>query len=582
MKKVSLSVLCVVFGLATVFGQRAKQNVVHFYDWHLPKKAIAPELVTYNIETIDDKSNTEKLSLRVNDDVYNKYDQVLNFQKSQLISQGLDSYFNLNSFQYKLDKGDGADLNFILGSDKFEFYITAEKTKNSSDDASYVGKLYLISPLKLTVLDKDRNNVVTKIIDERKMIGEKSVKDNASIKDKRIAIKAMIDELVANQKKYFDKARSEYGYNLYKIAAQVKDELDFYREKSKKGVFYKIGKKKGYDLESVNSSIDEIKEFAKLEDSKDYSQKLKELLTKHISFWEAEEKKYNEDDAKQTKIKWALLANIIGAYTVLDSYDQALKYYGDTEEMDYKKDFLPAVIKLGQEHKKRFKLHHDEDGKPYRNYKDISFATTNTVIKKNESLEKGGFRDGYVVTKSGDTIRGKLQLTMLEQTENFPKGSNIVSLDFDSGLGKSVKMTIVNAKGKERSKYFDAKKNKRLVIGEKVFESVKFKEGSMGGSDVDLGKMALAGASEKFALLVYKSDYIAVYRHGSEVILKKARDDKGYSTSSTGYVLSFKKKLAKLVSDCKELSERAANKEFQNNQESLLTFAQEYTRYKSE
>ncbi len=578
MKKITISILLLLIGLTTSYGQRAKQNLFDFYDWHLPKKAIAPELSTYSVEVIKDESNTEKLSLRVDDDVYNKYDQVLNFEKSKLISNSLDSYFNLNSFQYTLNKEEGTDLNFILGSEKFEFLVSAGKKDKTSEEPTYIGKLFMISPLKLTVLDKNKNNLFTKVIDDRILLGDISVKDNAAIKKRRVAIKAMVDELVANQKKYFDKAREEYGYALFKIASQVKDEIDFYREKSKKGVFYKVGKKKEYDIEHINNSIEEIKEFSKRQDSKEYNQQLKELLTKQIAFWDTEQAKYSESDSKEKKIKWALLANIVGAYTIIDDYNQALKYYGDTEDIDYKKDYLPNVVELGQQHKKLYELHHDATGKPHRNYKDLSFATTNKVIKRNESLEKGGFRDGYVITKSNDTIRGKVLLKGADSDTN----GNVVSLNIDSGLGKSVKMTIVNAKGKEKSKYFDAKKNKQLVIGDQIFDAVKFKEGAMAsGSEVDLSKMALGGATPKFVLRIYKSEHMSLYKHGKEIVIKKATDDKGYSTSTTGFTLSFKKKLSKLVSDCKELSQRAMDKEFENTVESLMTFANEYTNYKT-
>ncbi|MFL1897405.1 hypothetical protein ACJRPK_17015 [Aquimarina sp. 2-A2] len=571
-----------LFGCTIINAQRAKQRVVYFHQWHFPSLAVDPSFKTYAVDKLDDAENVEKLSLRIDDEVYDEYDQTLNFEKSKLIANSLENYFNLNAFRYNMDKDAEADLKFILGTDKFEFLITAKKLKgqDSDEEPRYKGALIFNSPVKLTVLDKNKNNIFTKVIDEELLIGEVMVKDKAPITDRRVAVKAMFDELVANQRSYFTKAQERYNQYLYRVATFAKEKLDFYREQSNKGVFYKIGKKKGYDVEAVNQSIDAIEEFEKLADSEGYNDKLREMLMEKINFWNAEQAKYDESDSKEKKIKWALLANIVGAYTVLNEYDLALEFYGYSEDINYKEKFLPGVINMGQSRKELFSLHHDADGKPYRNYAEVSFGKTNEIIRKNKNLENDGYRDGYVITKDNDSIAGKVQI---KSGEKHRSSGGIMSLDFDSGMGESVKLIVVNSKGKKRIKTFSAKKSDKLVIGEDIYESVKFKEGGMGGNDgLDIGKMALAGAHNKFVLLLYKSEYIALYSHGKEFVLKKTGVDKGYSTSSPGFVMNFDKKLVKLFGDCDDISDRILGGEFNNNEEDLLIFVDEYTNCRSE
>jgi len=62
-----------------------------------------------------------------------------------------------------------------------------------------------------------------------------------------------------------------------------------------------------------------------------------------------------------------------------------------------------------------------------------------------------------------------------------------------------------------------------------------------------------------------------------QLVIKKKGAKLASNTSSAGWVLGFKKKLAGLVKDeCPALAERAKNKEFANNADGLIEFMRAY------
>ena len=61
----------------------------------------------------------------------------------------------------------------------------------------------------------------------------------------------------------------------------------------------------------------------------------------------------------------------------------------------------------------------------------------------------------------------------------------------------------------------------------------------------------------------------------------KTNAKKGFSTSSAGWLMSFRKKLDNLIEDsCVDLKERIKQKEFANNTESLIEFMKAYNECK--
>lgn len=191
-----------------------------------------------------------------------------------------------------------------------------------------------------------------------------------------------------------------------------------------------------------------------------------------------------------------------------------------------------------------------------------------TMVAQNEE-DLSQFQ-GTLYLNDGTTVEGKF---IGKFRDGFvPKSDdygNTINLD----AGKEAQKIVHFYPYKKRFKYqtYKAKDAQKFVISEnEIYDVINYKPGAISTS-LDLGKMASA-ASEHFVKRIYKSEVIGIYKSSEEYIFYKEGEKAGLATSTLG----FQKKLAKLTSDCPEISEKISNKEYKGIDQ-FIEFAKEYT-----
>ncbi len=292
-----------------------------------------------------------------------------------------------------------------------------------------------------------------------------------------------------------------------------------------------------------------------------------------VTYFESVIPNYPEDKKKHRKMKYASYYNIGQLYYHFDMPDKALEYANKVITNDYDKKDGKRLIKDANELKQAFaknKLttrHFLVETVDNSGGSDIASEGGDEMVE-----EKIVLKDTYIETiftnADGSKVEGTLKIKLMPDTD-------AKTLDFTKYYKNSVKVYTLTDDGEAKSKNYFAREKASFIANGKTYEAVKFNANSdtqTGGSS-----LSLDGAKFYFAKVLYTSDKLSLYKYKNEYVLKKAGDKKGQSTSSLAYSIGFKKKLAKLVSDCPDLASLAKEGSFSNTGESLLAFVQEYT-----
>jgi len=158
----------------------------------------------------------------------------------------------------------------------------------------------------------------------------------------------------------------------------------------------------------------------------------------------------------------------------------------------------------------------------------------------------------YILTIKKDTITGYM-----------PKSRGL-------NLSDAVMVTVKDFQGKFSERSFKANEVNKLILSNgEEFATVTFKVST------DNGGVTLSGASKKFVKEMYAGKKMSVYQYfNGEIIVKAANESEGKSNASASWMLGPKKRFEELAAGCPELLARVDKKEFKNNLESILSFAQ--------
>ena len=137
-------------------------------------------------------------------------------------------------------------------------------------------------------------------------------------------------------------------------------------------------------------------------------------------------------------------------------------------------------------------------------------------------------------------------------------------------LSDAITVTVKDFQGKFSERNFKANEVNRLILSNgEEFASVAFKV------SVDNAGMSMASASKKFAKEMFVGKKISIYQYfNGEIIIKMANDSEGKSNASASWMLGPKKRFEEMAQGCPSLLERVDKKEFKNNLESILSFAE--------
>ncbi len=337
-----------------------------------------------------------------------------------------------------------------------------------------------------------------------------------------------------------------------------------YTIETKKSILWILDSKKHPEIENHKSNYNLIKEaFSNMQSHKPIDD-LKTKIEPAITYFKSVLSNYPGKDRKSRKLRYASLYNIAWLNYYLDNPDAALDYANQLIENDYDKSDGKALIKKANQLKNSFQVNNTKT----RHFEIITEDKTDYYgINNNVTFEQGpnkpfnpkedpDYSLSFVITNAGDTIPSYV---------NVPKINTV---------GGILKAYVKDFEGKVVPRSFGAHEVEVLLLGngEKRY-TVPFKQ-----ADDAISASTFDRASYKYAKRIYHSKKISLYEYqGNELVIKKSKDKKGFSTSSAGWLMAFRKKLNGLVEEsCIELKERVKAKEFDNNARSIIEFMKAY------
>lgn len=198
-----------------------------------------------------------------------------------------------------------------------------------------------------------------------------------------------------------------------------------------------------------------------------------------------------------------------------------------------------------------------------------------TAAREAEVKEKTEV-EGILTLKDGTKVEGTFLFNYRQTKEGkvAPEGS-IVDLD----AGKIIFYLYKDEKGKNKGKKYGVKEVATFYISDKeIYESVTYKKGNRlkeatSGGSLDVGKLLGSSKTQKFLLRVAMTDKARLYFCDGEYILMKPDSE----DAITGKTLDSED-LAKFTSDCPGISQKAANKEYNNGGSSYIQLVEDYTK----
>ena len=254
--------------------------------------------------------------------------------------------------------------------------------------------------------------------------------------------------------------------------------------------------------------------------------------------------RFNEDDKKHRKVRYASYYNIAQIYYYLDQPEKAKEYADKLITNDYDKKDGKRFIKNSDEliadfEKNQIKTRHFEVIT-----EDISNEPEEEVVYEDDPSEEVQKEVAFLITNANDTIQTFIAV------DDLKKMSTSLNIYDEKSTPKQV----------------TASDSKKIVTTSGVtLDVVSF-------SSAVLSDKA---PSAKFVKAVYEGTHISLYEHmGKEYVLKFKDKEEGISTMSKDFVFGANKKLASYCGDCEDLKTKVMASEYKNTKEGLLAFNQ--------
>lgn len=221
------------------------------------------------------------------------------------------------------------------------------------------------------------------------------------------AIKNMEDTFLSNVGQYNELATNAFlNECLSKTVQSIKEIIDVSLNKEK-FFLYTFGKKKGFELDQINESVEDLEEVISYKSTVETPEELKKIMLPKIEFWKNETKKYNSEDKKQVKIYWGLLANISGAYYAIGEYEKALETAQKLNSVDFRDDYS-YLTELPAEKLQNKIAYFNVNGTPLKDYLNMDYSQDqNSDFIEYKNVEEGLISLNHIKTKEGYETRIK-------------------------------------------------------------------------------------------------------------------------------------------------------------------------------
>ncbi|MBP6557978.1 MAG: hypothetical protein KAX93_04535 [Flavobacterium sp.] len=282
-----------------------------------------------------------------------------------------------------------------------------------------------------------------------------------------------------------------------------------------------------------------------------------------IAYFESLPTKYGEDEKAHRKIRYSAYFNLAKIYSLLDKPAKSNEYCQKLIANDYDKFDGETMLKTNNEMLTLFKANQITNRHFSVETKNFVFEEKQAVYSNNTSSAPSSdapysietdqnYILAYMLTIKKDTIAGYMHKSR------------------SMNLSEAVTVTVKDFQGKFSERNFKANELSRLILSNgEEYATVAFRV------SVDNGGMTMASATKKFAKEMFVGKKISVYQYfNGEVIIKMANDSEGKSNASAGWMLGPKKRFEEMAKTCPSLQEKIDRKEFKNNLESIISFAE--------
>lgn len=380
----------------------------------------------------------------------------------------------------------------------------------------------------------------------------------------------------SDEYKSYSQAKEHYNNNRYNLRDRFKSnffksvigDMNYtlnkkygYRIANKQDQFWILDSRKHPETPKHKEMYELMKEaFASKMKSDLPTDELAATLAPAIEYFAGVPAKYPGDKKRIRKLRYASYYNLANIYYYLDNPEKTIEYGQMIIDNNYDKSDGKQFIKDAEYLRKQL----DKNETTTRHFEIVSEDLTGQTemsfdeVEAEDKASEPSDMIAYLITTKNDTIAAKMSEASIK---NIAFTAKVKMADEDGNVG---------------DKFYKAKNCQALALSNgDMYEVIRFKESSSKDGALDVGQMALGGASPKFAKVLHKSDKIELYLfNNEEIVIKRPADEKGKSTSGTGFVFGFKKKLAAYAEGCPEVKEKAMNKEFENTIESLTQFCE--------
>jgi alpha-D-ribose 1-methylphosphonate 5-triphosphate synthase subunit PhnG len=281
-----------------------------------------------------------------------------------------------------------------------------------------------------------------------------------------------------------------------------------------------------------------------------------------IDYFESLIKKYTEDAKADRKIRYSAYYNLAKIYKYLDNPNKSNEFAQKLIDNGYDESDGKNMLKDNNESIALFKANNTltthfpvetknyvfEEAKPQYSNNSGSYSQSAPYSIETDP----NYILAYILTIRKDTVTGYL-----------PKSRGL-------NLSDAVMVSVKDMQGKFSERNFKANEVSKLILSNgEEFATVTFKVSTENGG------IGMQGATKKFVKEMFAGKKIGIYQYfNGEVIIKRTDESEGKSNASAGWMLGAKKQFSELAAGCPSLLERVEKKEFKNNMESILAFAE--------
>jgi hypothetical protein len=310
-------------------------------------------------------------------------------------------------------------------------------------------------------------------------------------------------------------------------------------------IFWILATKKHPEYEKHQEAYEGLKTIF---DEMEYDQSVEPLLENvkpYVDYFNDVVARYDKDDRKSKKLRYASFYNNAMLYLKLDQPLKAKEYANKLIENDYDKgdgkriinnaDKLISLFETNKTNTRHFEVvTEDVSNEP---------IVTEVVVEADEDTSEKSI--AFLITVENDTLQTTVSVNELAKMSAV---ANVIDVE-------------------NELKTFEAQNSKKMVVANgDMYEVVNFQ--STLAND--------AASAPKFAKLLVEGEKINLYVHqGTEFVLQLKEGGSATSTMSKNFVFGFNKELSSFSESCSALTTKVTSGEFKNTQEDLMKFAQE-------